>query len=260
MSFIGRGSADDEERDDIFSSTVQVPAFPFDKDAADELDRLRLVSSKPFFRALQNGGGEDSELEGLRRAHASGLLRGGGIVLFSDISEKINRRGKVQRRLLVVTPYCIYSLKQLPRQPFSSQAQLVVKRKISITQVPSSTLSTSAAEVAVHVTGERDYLFRLYDVLSFASVLKHVGVSLHFVKVDGGGSARGGSMKEASGELSDEDGYSSASMSRSSSAKSLPAKGIGMLLLPRYRPPFRRTTAPSCLSRSPNSSAHQAPN
>ena len=83
------------------------------------------------------------------------LLKKEGIsgekVIFSDKLTKINRKGKKQDRVLMITNKALYNLK------YNKYAQS--QRRIELKNIGMITLSKSGYEFAIHVPSEYDYHF-----------------------------------------------------------------------------------------------------
>ena len=74
-------------------------------------------------------------------------------VIYSAKLIKINRKGKEQDRVLLITDKAIYNL--IPSD-FSK-----CKRRIDIESIESITISTISEEFVIHIPDEYDYRFKL---------------------------------------------------------------------------------------------------
>jgi len=85
-------------------------------------------------------------------------------VLYSNQMIKINRKGKEQRRTLLITNKAVYSCK--PKNISK------VQRRIPLLQLASITLSTTSGEFVLHIPREYDYRYKSNDNEDVAKVLK----------------------------------------------------------------------------------------
>jgi len=85
-------------------------------------------------------------------------------VLYSNLMIKINRKGKEQTRILLITNKAVYSCK--PKNVAK------VQRKIPLMEIASITLSTISGEFVLHVPREYDYRYKSKDNKNVAKALK----------------------------------------------------------------------------------------
>uniref|UniRef100_A0A0A9Y1E0 non-specific serine/threonine protein kinase n=1 Tax=Lygus hesperus TaxID=30085 RepID=A0A0A9Y1E0_LYGHE len=85
------------------------------------------------------------------------------VVLFSDLTVKINHRNKCQNRLLMMTNLAIYNI--LPHN-------LKMRRRILITNLLAITLSHHTDDFVIHVAQEYDYRFRTSRRTEFITLLR----------------------------------------------------------------------------------------
>jgi len=87
-------------------------------------------------------------------------------VEYSNNVIKINRRGKEQTRILLITSKAVYNC--LPNKVTKC------KRKIPMEEIASMTLSTASDEFVLHVPRDYDYRYKSNDKENVAKVLKKV--------------------------------------------------------------------------------------
>jgi len=87
-------------------------------------------------------------------------------VEYSNHVTKINRRGREQTRILLITSKAVYNC--LPKSVTKC------KRKILIEDIASMTLSTASDEFVLHVPRDYDYRYKSVDKENVAKVLKKV--------------------------------------------------------------------------------------
>merc|ERR1719209_1862983 len=116
---------------------------------AESLDKLNMAENLECRRMLdsQTDSKDDSET-----------------VLYSNQVIKINRKGKEQTRMLLITNKAVYNCK--PKRVTK------VQRKIPITELASVTISTVSGEFVLHVPREYDYRYKTNDNEDIAKVLK----------------------------------------------------------------------------------------
>jgi len=112
------------------------------------LDRLKMKDNPDCIKMLEQEGEEKSGEE----------------VRYSNHLTKINRKGKEQTRILLITNKAVYNLK--PKSVSKSQ------RRIAIADIASVTISTVSDEFVLHVPTDYDYRFKSDDKDNVAKVLK----------------------------------------------------------------------------------------
>jgi hypothetical protein len=95
------------------------------------MDRLRLSSNAAVLKMIRKKGTEDEQ------------------VVFSAIVEKVNKRGKAQTRVLMITSRAAYNL--------SPNELAKCKRRIALEDIQAVYISTLSNEMIVHVPAEYDY-------------------------------------------------------------------------------------------------------
>jgi len=115
---------------------------------ANPFDKLKMKNSPDCNKMLAEKGQNIPEKE---------------IVLYSNHVIKINRKGKAQTRILLITNKAIYNL--IPRN-------IKCKRRIRIEDLASITLSTVSEEFVLHVPSDYDYRFKSNDKENVAKVIK----------------------------------------------------------------------------------------
>jgi len=86
------------------------------------------------------------------------------VVVYSNHVIKINRRGKEQTRILLITNKAVYNL--IPKK------SIKCKRRIRIDDIASITLSMVSDEFVLHVPADYDYRFKSKDKENVGKVLK----------------------------------------------------------------------------------------
>jgi len=115
----------------------------------ESLDRLKMKDDPACKKMLEQQGDEKSEEE---------------IVRYSGQLIKINRKGKKQSRILLITNKAVYNCK--PKNVTKYQ------RRIAIVDIGSITVSTLSDEFVLHVPTDYDYRFESKDKDNIANVLK----------------------------------------------------------------------------------------
>jgi len=82
------------------------------------------------------------------------------VVIYSNFVIKINKRGKEQRRALLLTDKGIYNL--MPK------AYGTCKRRIALDSIMGITNSTTSEEFVVHIPNEYDYRFKMVSSCSLS--------------------------------------------------------------------------------------------
>lgn len=147
--------------DDSLRRSVSVRKMT-DFDGMRRLDRLRLSNNGVFLKAFN-----DCANEVEKSAADSGRA-----VIFSDIVQKVNRKGVKQQRVLVLTPGAIYNFKP---------PKFHLKRRIALSALASVSISPERNEVALHVKHDYDYLIVIHDAAAFGVLLESVNVTVIIV-------------------------------------------------------------------------------
>jgi len=122
----------------------------------EDLDRLKLQGDAGCRRMIETMGEmKVSEMKGQEE-----------MVEYSNEVTKINRKGKEQKRILLITSRAVYNC--LPNKVTKC------KRKIPMEEIASITLSTSSDEFVLHVPRDYDYRYKSKDKENVAKVLKKV--------------------------------------------------------------------------------------
>eukprot|EP01084_Bolivina_argentea_P242600 406929_1 len=87
--------------------------------------------------------------------HTDGILFD-EVILYSNNVQKINRKSKLQQRILVITDKAIYNF--TPGTPIGK-----LKRRISLKQIDTISISSclNITDIVLHIPTEYDYLYRL---------------------------------------------------------------------------------------------------
>jgi len=85
------------------------------------------------------------------------------VVIYSNLVVKINKKGREQTRVFLVTNKAVYNL--LPKK-------FTCKRRIKIDDIASVTLSSKSEEFALHIPTEYDYRFKSKEKKTIGKVLK----------------------------------------------------------------------------------------
>jgi len=96
-------------------------------------------------------------------------------VEYSNHVTKINRKGKEQTRILLITSKAVYNC--LPKNVTKC------KRKIPMEELASMTLSTASDEFVLHVPWDYDYRYKSVDKENVAKVLKKVFAQIFKEKI-----------------------------------------------------------------------------
>ena len=84
------------------------------------------------------------------------------IIVYSNTVTKINRKGKKQQRILVITNKAIYNLTD----------SYQFKRRIALTQVHTISVSSKCNDMVLHVPSEYDYLYRFHQHQTIDTIIR----------------------------------------------------------------------------------------
>lgn len=112
----------------------------------------------------------NNQAQGTLEKHGRGSGKNRERVFFSCLLAKINRRGREQKRVLMITDKAIYNL--LPN------AYHKMKRRIDIKQIDSVTSSSQPGpkgiEFVIHVAGEHDYRYRTSSMAGIIELMSDI--------------------------------------------------------------------------------------
>ena len=98
-------------------------------------------------------------------------------VLYSNHCIKINRKLKLQRRILVITDKAMYNFKKKSK----------LKRRISIECIHSISISVTSNDIVFHIPSSYDYLYRLHekkDTLQIIQIAQESAFKFsHFINI-----------------------------------------------------------------------------
>eukprot|EP01083_Nonionella_stella_P049214 131245_1 len=85
-------------------------------------------------------------------------------VMFSAVVNKINRKGKSQKRVLIITDKAVYNVKPNKYKD--------LKRRVSLDSIQTMSASSSSGEFVIHIPSEYDYHFQSDKCVRICKIIR----------------------------------------------------------------------------------------